>query len=465
MLAYASSAIMEMMRGFVTPDWKVHSCFFDPPRVISKGYCMNFRRLFCPVLSLIVVLALHDASACTTAIISGKCTPDGRPMLFKNRDTGSTQNLIMFFDDGDYDYIGVISASDSTGTHVWQGVNSAGLAIMNSMSYNINDGDTTTVKNKDNGTFMKLALQRCASLEDFERLLETEQKPLGVEANFGVIDAHGGAAYYEAGNFSYTKIDANDPTVAPYGYIIRTNYSFTGPIDKGHGYIRFQTAENLFFRARAENKLDHRFILQDVARCLTHSLTGTDLAESIPENADDTRFVNFVDYIPRHSTASSTVVTGVKEGESPELATMWTILGFPPVSVAVPAWVETGEDLPAIAAADEDTGKAPLGLLSFAMKERCFPIVRGSGDGYLDLAVLLNEEGSGSIQRLFPVEDAVFTKTETMLERWRNKGFSKRQAAGLYKWIGKRIEDAYRDCFGLDYSDVKRKAMAVSADK
>ena len=65
-------------------------------------------------------------------------------------------------------------------------------------------------------------------------LLETDNGEIK-EANFGVIDAQGGAAYYETTNFSFTKIDANDPVVAPFGYLIRTNYSFTGTADDGYG--------------------------------------------------------------------------------------------------------------------------------------------------------------------------------------------------------------------------------------
>jgi hypothetical protein len=79
-------------------------------------------------------------------------------------------------------------------------------------------------------------------------MLETLPKPLGVEANFGVIDANGGAAYYETANYKFEKFDANDPTVAPDGYLIRTNYSFSGEENKGLGYIRYATAADLLSR-------------------------------------------------------------------------------------------------------------------------------------------------------------------------------------------------------------------------
>ena len=40
---------------------------------------------------------LVTSSAWTTAIVSGKYTMDGRPLLFKHRDSGKLQNKIMYF--------------------------------------------------------------------------------------------------------------------------------------------------------------------------------------------------------------------------------------------------------------------------------------------------------------------------------------------------------------------------------
>ena len=48
----------------------------------------------------LILFLVYSSFACTTTIISGKATADGRPLLFKHRDTGATQNKVMFFDDG-----------------------------------------------------------------------------------------------------------------------------------------------------------------------------------------------------------------------------------------------------------------------------------------------------------------------------------------------------------------------------
>ena len=50
-------------------------------------------------------------------------------------------------------------------------------------------------------------------MEDFERLLDTVKKPREVNSNFAVLDAKGGCAYYETGNYEYVKFDVNDVNV------------------------------------------------------------------------------------------------------------------------------------------------------------------------------------------------------------------------------------------------------------
>lgn len=51
-------------------------------------------------LFLVIVLiafAWNESGACTSAIITGKLTPDGRPLLWKHRDTSEDNNRIEYF--------------------------------------------------------------------------------------------------------------------------------------------------------------------------------------------------------------------------------------------------------------------------------------------------------------------------------------------------------------------------------
>ncbi|MCX6305721.1 MAG: carcinine hydrolase/isopenicillin-N N-acyltransferase family protein [Bacteroidetes bacterium] len=397
------------------------------------------------LFSLFVLITVQPLQACTTAIISGKFTPDGRPLLWKNRDTGDLDNKLMYFTDGKYDYIGLVNSKDSTGSEVWTGMNTAGFAIMNSASYNLNAKEDP-VEAMNEGKVMKLALKQCATVDDFEKLLKTLTKPYGVEANFGVIDALGNGAYFETSNNSYFRIDVNDPVAAPMGYLIRTNYSFTGKPDQGQGYIRYLTAEKLFYQASATNNLTPGFILQGAARSLFHSLTETDLRQSqIPEKD---KFVWFADFIPRFSTSASVVIQGIKKDDSPVLMTMWTVLGFPLCSVVHPAWFNEEHKLPALLTADK-SNNAPICDKALKLKDLCFPVKRGHGEDYLDLPVLLNSSGSGIMQKLAPLEEQIFAETTTKLEYWRKTLPGPGEVAGFYQLLDQRIGEAYQRLFGL----------------
>ena len=125
------------------------------------------RRLFAIVLLLAGAGVTGDIWSCTTFIISGKNTSDGKPILYKHRDTGTLDNAIVFFSDGKYQYIGIVDSKDTWKSEVWGGYNSAGFAIMNTAAYDNNTGDTTKLTDQE-GVVMKLALQNCATLADFE---------------------------------------------------------------------------------------------------------------------------------------------------------------------------------------------------------------------------------------------------------------------------------------------------------
>ncbi len=383
---------------------------------------------------------------CTTAVISGKATPDGRPLLMKHRDSGFLQNKIMYFEDGKYKYTGLVNAEDSAGKEVWSGFNETGFAIMNSASYNLN---TEEIEFRDQeGVVMKMALQKCRDLKDFENLLDTLSRPMGVEANFGVIDAEGGAAYYETHNYGYTKIDANDPLIAPEGYIIRSNYSGTGTPGEGYGYIRYMTASELFYEAYGANQLDYKFLLQKVSRSLKHSLLDADLAETAESLSEDSHFVHFSDYIPRFYSCGTTVVQGIKNGENPGLTVMWTILGFPLTSVVAPVFLTPENILPKTLIPAEN-GFAPLADYSLKLKDRCYPVKRGSGENYLNLSALINKEGDGFMQKLRPLENDLMKISEHYISDWREKGKPDNDEMNtMYRKIDNAIFENYKR-FGL----------------
>jgi uncharacterized lipoprotein NlpE involved in copper resistance len=389
-----------------------------------------------------------DIWSCTTFIISGKNTPDGKPILYKNRDTGTLDNAIVFFSDGKYQYIGIVDSKESWKNEVWGGFNSAGFAIMNSVAYNNNIGDTTKFADQE-GVVMKLALQSCATLADFEKLLTDLPKPMGVDANFGVIDAFGGAAYYETGNFGFKKIDANDPALAPNGYLIRTNHSFTGAVDKGMGYIRYAAASEALNMAAAQKKLEPQYLLNNISRNLNHSLTKVNLRADLARDSKSAEFRSFEDFIPRFITASVVMVVGAAKGEDPSAAMAWMVAGFPLTAVAVPVWVSAGKNIPWVVSMKEDI-HAPLCDAAMELKGQLFPISRGNGNKYINVAALINADNTGILQRLEPVENEIFKKTTEMMTVMTGKKPDKDMIQEHYKWVDSYIIQSYKEIFGIE---------------
>lgn len=396
------------------------------------------------VISLLIVISIKP---CTTAVVSGKATDNGRPLLLKNRDADALQNKLVYFFDGKFKFIGLVNSDDKDNKEVWCGFNEAGFAIMNSASYNLKMNDTTKLSDKE-GIIMRLALQNCATLQDFEKFLNELPKPLGVEANFGVIDANGGAAYYETNNFSFVKYDVNDPSVAPNGYLIRTNYSFAGEENKGYGYIRYQTASQMFESQIKNGKISFEFLINDVPRCLIHSFTKTDLTKNLPEENSD-NYVFFRDYIPRHSTSAAIVVQGVKENELPSLTTMWTILGFPLTSVIIPVWLLEDGTMPKILQADE-TGNAPLCNAALQLKDKVFSPQNDASENYLNLSALMNKENSGVRQKLIPIEEKILAKAKNILSDFRKNRIDNSKAKEFYNWIDNDVYNEIKLKFKLN---------------
>ncbi|MEN8225696.1 MAG: hypothetical protein ABFS05_10095, partial [Bacteroidota bacterium] len=381
-----------------------------------------------------------------------KYTKDGRPLLWKHRDTWALNNKLVQFNDGKYQYTGLVNSVDTLGKSVWIGFNSTGFAIMNSASYNLNND---TIKQSGlEGRIMKKALQNCASVKDFEKLLQDLPQPTRLEANFGVIDSKGGAAYFELGNYKVVKIDANDPAIAPDGYIIRTNFSFTGKAGKGGGYIRYETANKVFSDAVKRNELSAQTIIQKGSRNLTHALTGTNLWDYADLKKGEEKMVFFYDYIPRKSTSSSVIIEGVQDGEEPILTTMWTVLGWPLTSVTIPIWLSGTNELPEVVTYNEKIKDAPLCHFALELKKECYTYKRGaSSKYYMNINPLINAEQSGMMQLLAPLDNMLFDEGYKQLKKWREYGMDQNELVEFYKMTDQLVYSFYAKYFNLTIQD------------
>ncbi|HAN77995.1 MAG TPA: hypothetical protein DCQ31_09600 [Bacteroidales bacterium] len=401
---------------------------------------------------LICIVALSIASSaaysCTTFVISGKYTTDGKPLLFKNRDTDQMQNSLHYFTDGKFKYIALVDGNTEWNSMVWGGYNEAGFAIINSAAYNNNVGDTTKFTDQE-GVIMKLALQTCATLEDFENLLNSLPKPMGLDANFGVIDANGGAAYYETGNIDFKKYDANDPAIAPNGIIVRTNHSMRADLTQGFGYCRFNTATETLSKAAAKKLITPQFLYNNISRNLYHSLTKTNLFDNLPKDRNVPEYRFFIDYIPRESTASAIIIVGAPNKANANNAMMWTILGFPLTSVAVPVWIAGGNKLPKSVCLDANLN-SPLCTAALKLKTACFPLTYDKGWNYINLSAVVNKQKTGIMQILQPIENEIFAKANSLINQIENKENKSSDIQQFYTWVDQYLGSSFKTKFGIE---------------
>lgn len=365
-----------------------------------------------------LLAAAANVMACTSAIIGASRNPYGRPLLWKHRDTSATDNKIEYVagKNGEHSYVGLFNADDRRLEQAWMGMNDAGFAVMNTASYNIKDDKVPQKKMDKEGYVMAKALKTCVTVDDFARLLDTLPRPMGVEANFGVIDAYGDGAYFETNNHSYVRYNLKD---APDDVLIRTNYSMSGRPEEGFGFNREANACHLLKPHIAAADITPEILTEDISRSFWHDLKQRDYSTG------SDRWVIDQDFIPRHSSTATVVIEGcrpISKETTPDPGTiaeqyiMWTGLGYPPCSEIVPVWCRPDgvhNDL-------RGTLKNGHSLMSDRVKARrdeVFPLKKGNGEKYLDISRLYNAEGTGYVQTLRPKNLETYRATRALRDK------------------------------------------------
>ncbi len=363
---------------------------------------------FAVLLMLAGTLPATARDNCTSAIISRFAAQSGAPMLWKNRDTGVRSNKIVLVDEKPYRYLALVNSNDASGRICYAGLNEAGFGIMNTASYNLPEkpGELKDLE----GFLMADALRKCRTIADFEKLITVNLgRNLGVEANFGVIDANGNAMLFEIYNHGYKTFD---PAAAPGKYLINTNFSRSGKPGKGAGYMRFQRATKLFAGltgkpVRPEDIL-HRFS-RDTGNMLVNQPSFEDFSQ-LPTQPDT--WISTKNSIDKFYTSACVVLVG-KNPEHPELpATLWVIPGEPLTAVAIPLWVQAGR-VPDILWKGE---KAAMWEASAKLKAIIRPYRKGNMHDYLRINKLDNRDHSGYLPALLKTETRIFKETAAFMK-------------------------------------------------
>lgn len=353
---------------------------------------------------------------CTVAVFSGAVTGDGRPIIWKNRDVGNHDQRFIYYSsyqrDGmtTFSFIGDCYRNDTT--RIYMGANDRGFAIMNSDSYNLGD---SLSRGLDDGTLMRLALETCETLADFEAFLDSTNITGRLDCwNIGCLDAGGLAAVYECANHSYCKYDPLDPGAPTPGYVVRANFSLSGRNENRSGLDRFGRASSLIAVRIGSSAIDPYFITTVLMRDLGNVY---DDPYPLPYdrsqlNGPEGYIYNWGCTIANRSTSSAVVIRGVRPGENPSLTTIFAILGPPSLSVAFPLWV----DSKAVPLCLSD----PMGpLVRVLCLERSRRLYDNPNAGlFLNSHYLVDDDDSGVYSYTLPLEAWGMHEADSLVEVW-----------------------------------------------
>lgn len=352
---------------------------------------------------------------CTIGVASGKATIDGRPLLWKTRDYISAPNNEVYYNTNyRYKFVSVVSAG---GTDSWMGVNEKGFAILNSASSDLSAASSGLT----HGSLMRYVLGNCATVVAFQHFLDsTNVTGRQTATNLGVIDSTGAAAIFETAGYEYWKFDANDSTIAPDGYVLRTNFAFNGDAKNGlndgiYSIERYRRTTKLIGDFYAGDSLSYKSILRTQMRDFSDS-DSEPVPVPYPRRWQSNRPYGYIYCslsICRSTSVSAAVIHGVLPHETAKLSTMWTILGQPASGIAVPYWPVGNTPFEA-----NGSYTAPLCDIANQIRELLFDYTDNTD--YIDSYKLLDGNGSGLWTKTFPAEDSIFVVAENKLEGWRN---------------------------------------------
>ena len=294
---------------------------------------------------------------CTIGVASGKATSDGRPLLWKTRDMTIEPNILYYNTSYKYKFIGVTTAKNTSFT--WMGMNEHGFSIVASRIYDLKVTNTSGVAS---GQIMSITLGTCRTVEEFQQYLDkTNLSGRSDMANFAVIDSTGAAKLFEAGGDNYYSYDTEE---ANEGYIVRTNFSIKGEGTAGlNRYIRSNKLINDFYNG---DSLNYKSILRYQLRDLSNPNSTPIPVPNIAGNPEEPTYgyINWSNSICNNYSIAAAVIHGVSKKEHPGLSTMWTMLGSPSTSIAVPYW-PIGE----IPYEASSSNKYPLYAVSDSLKQ------------------------------------------------------------------------------------------------
>jgi len=381
-----------------------------------------------PILSIVLLCAVNafaDGDSefsgfgdCTIGVFGRDVTSDSRPIIWKNRDVGNPDQRFIYcaphIQNGfmTLAFTGDCYRNDTT--RIYMGANERGFAIMNSDSYNLGDSLSAGI---DDGTLMRLALETCYTLSDFEALLDSTNLTGRRDCwNFGCLDSTGASALYECANHWYAKYTPEEIQERAARYIIRANFSVCGG-GSHSGQDRNNRAESLVESRMAAGEIDAAFVLEYLARDL-----GNIYDDPYPLPYDGVQLGGPAGYIYNlgvticnRSTTSAVAIRGARGDEPAFVTTIFGMLGQPILSTAFPLWVGGGE-VPVCLSRPQG---API--LEYCASRSGLLYDNPRVTYHLNSHYLLDENGHGVFSYSLPLERWGINETDLLLETWHSQ--------------------------------------------
>jgi hypothetical protein len=364
-------------------------------------------------VGVIWILLNLPGYASTIGMIGGDATIDGRPLLVKNRDNSANANQEFYYNDsGPYHYISVSYAGVED--QAWGGANELGFYINNADAWNFDD---EVPGPDDDGIIMDLALRTCQTVDDFQTIMDsTDIAGRTLPTMYGVMDATGSGAIFEAASYEHYRFNLGDTTAAPNGYMVRANFAYEGGAYHlgQHRHDRFLA---LVDSAYAGNFISHLFITQTIQMDIVNEEIDP---YPLPYEGHDGQLpyglIHSHDAINRDITRSGFTIQGIRQGEDPLLTTIWALVGEPICTVALPLWIHAGSTPVEF----DGTEFSAINLKAQAFRDYLYET--NWDDDALDTWKMVDERGEGLIPYINALEIQMATRGDSALNVWRNQG-------------------------------------------
>ena len=159
-----------------------------------------------------------------------------------------------------------------------------------------------------------------------------------------------------------------------------------------------------------------------LSRSFHNPLMGIDLKDGKHNKPETSGWFAEQDFIARRSTSCAVAIQGVRPDEDASFTTMWTVIGYPPVTPAVPVWLKGADKkLPKALTVDQNK-HAPLCDASNMLRDKIYSYHRGTNtESYFHWELLFNLSGNGYMQQTEQLEEELFERFYSSIETWRSR--------------------------------------------